>query len=62
MASILAFGASLEETEAILEANVVVKRFEIKRGCQVTVMESGKLLKWVNIMVNEAASKDERIF
>jgi hypothetical protein len=45
IASMLAFGASLEEMEAIFGANVAVNRFEISRGCHVTVMESGKFLR-----------------
>jgi hypothetical protein len=44
MASIVACGASLEETDAILGANAEVRRLEISRGCHVTVIESGKFL------------------
>ena len=46
----VASGASLEETEAILGANAVVSRFDMRRGCHVTVMESGKFLGIVSIV------------
>ena len=42
--SIVAWGALVEGTLAILGANAEVKRFDSRRGFQVTVMESGKLL------------------
>lgn len=44
IASIVACGASLDGMAAILGAKAVVRRFDIRRGCQVTVMESGKFL------------------
>ena len=44
MTSMVACGGSFADIEAILGANVVVNKLEIKRGCHVTVMESGKLL------------------
>lgn len=44
IASIVACGASLEETEAIFGAKADVSRFDISRGCHVTVIESGKFL------------------
>jgi len=42
--STVACGASLEEIEVMFGAKAVVSRLEIRRGCHVTVMESGKFL------------------
>jgi hypothetical protein len=61
IASMLACGACFEETEAILGAKVEVKRFEIRRGCHVTAMESGKLLYGVS-KVEGAARSNTRVF
>jgi len=46
--SIVACGASREEMDVILGAKTVVRRLEMRRGCHVTVIESGKLLLRVN--------------
>jgi hypothetical protein len=48
--SIVACGASLDDTEAMFGAKAAVKRLEISRGCHVTVMESGKFLRSVSRM------------
>ena len=49
MVSMVACGASLEETSVILGAKAVVRRFDIRRGCHVTVIESGKFLRGVRL-------------
>lgn len=50
MVSMVACGASLDDTEAIFGAKAAVRRLEIRRGCHVTVMESGKFLRCVSCM------------
>lgn len=54
--SIVACGASWDDIDAILGAKAVVSRFDIRRGCQVTVMESGKFLGIVSVVQNERRS------
>jgi hypothetical protein len=44
MVSTVACGASLDEIDIMFGAKAVVSRLEIRRGCHVTVMESGKFL------------------
>lgn len=48
MVSMVACGASLADTEAMVGAKAAVRRLEIRRGCHVTVMESGKFLRAVS--------------
>lgn len=41
----------MADMDAILGANIVVRRLEIRRGCHVTVIESGKFLHLITIVL-----------